>query len=304
MVAALLADLFESHRAPLLSVAYRLTGGVVDAEDAVGETWLRLTGTHQSEIDELRPWLIAMVGRICLDHMRGAPARRETYVGQWLPEPVVTKPAASGVSDPLETVVRQPECRMAMMVALDALTPERRLALVLHEAGLSFEEIADILEVPVAQARSAAEQGRETVRDVPAPVSDTEHDAAVRKLLAALESGDEAAVVAALHPDAVLMGDANGTTPTVTVVGGAERIAREMLALVRRYGIGASCDAATRYELATVNGRTGVVMNLDSATDEQDWHPARVVGFTVRDGVIWGAYDHANPAKLTGVRLG
>lgn len=301
MVAALLADLFESHRAPLLSVAYRLTGGVVDAEDAVGETWLRLAGTHQSEIDELRPWLIAMVGRICLDHMRGAPARRETYVGQWLPEPVVTKPGASG---PLETLVRQPECRMSMMVALDALTPERRLASVLHEAGLSFEEIAGILEVPAPEAQRAAELGRETVRDVPAPVSDTEHDAAVRKLLAALESGDDAAVVAALHADAVLMGDANGTTPTVTVVRGAERIAREMLALVRRYGIGASCDAATRYELATVNGRSGVVMNLDSATDEQDWHPARVVGFTVRDGMIWGAYDHANPAKLAGVRLG
>ncbi|MCP2317384.1 RNA polymerase sigma-70 factor, ECF subfamily [Nocardia amikacinitolerans] len=305
MVAALLADLFESHRAHLLSVAYRLTGSVGDAEDAVQESFLRLAGTHQSEIDDLRAWLTTVVSRICLDRLRSAASRRETYVGQWLPEPIVTGVTPSSTPDPLESVVRGQEYRLAAMVVLDELTPPQRVAFVLHD-GLSvpFDEIAEILGVTSDAARQLAVRARKAVAGVPAPVSDDEHEAAVHRLLAALATGDVAAVARALHPDAVLIGDANGTTSTaVNIVGGAEKIARFMLGLVRKYGIGDTDQAATRYEFATVNGQLGLVMNLDSETEEQDWHPARVVGFTVRDGLVWGTYDHANPAKLTGVRL-
>ncbi|WP_435590528.1 RNA polymerase sigma factor SigJ [Nocardia sp. bgisy118] len=305
MVSALIADLFESHRAHLLSVAYRLTGSVGDAEDAVQESWLRLAGTHQSEIDDLRVWLTTTVSRICLDHLRTAATRRETYVGQWLPEPIVTGVAPSSRPDSLESVVRGEEYRMAVMVALETLTPPQRVALVLHDgAAVPFEEIADVLGVSADDASQLAVQAREAVAGVPTAVSDVEHEAAVRRLLAALATDEVDAVATALHPDAVLIGDANGTTSTVVkIVGGAERIARFMLELVRKHGIGYSEQAATRYEFATVNGQLGLVMNLDSETEEQDWHPARVVGFTVRDGLIWGTYDHANPAKLTGVRL-
>ncbi|MET7767939.1 RNA polymerase sigma factor SigJ [Nocardia sp. NPDC005366] len=305
MVAALLAELFESHRAHLLSVAYRLTGSVGDAEDAVQESFLRLGGVHQSEIDDLRAWLTTVVSRICLEHLRSAASRRETYVGQWLPEPVVTGVRPSSAPDPLEAAVRRPECRMAMMVALDTLTAPQRVAFVLHEwLSVSFDEIAEILDIPVDVARQSAEQAGTAVGAIPGPVSDAEHESAVRSLLAALATGDADTVAASLHPDSVLIGDANGTTSTaVNIVGGAARIARSMLDLVRTYGIGDSTDAATRYEFATVNGQLGLVMNLDSETDEQLWHPARVVGFTVRDGLVSGAYDHANPAKLTGVRI-
>ncbi|MEV0295842.1 sigma-70 family RNA polymerase sigma factor [Nocardia sp. NPDC050710] len=305
MVAALLADLFESHRAHLLSVAYRMTGSVSDAEDAVQESWLRLAGVHQSEIDDLRAWLTTVVSRICVDHLRSAAARRETYVGQWLPEPVVTGVTPVGAPDPLEVAVRNQDCRLAVMVVLDTLTPPQRVAFVLHDGlSMSFDEIAEILGVCADAARQLAVVARRAVDDIPAPVPDDEHEAAVRRLLAALATGDVTAVAAALHPDSVLIGDANGTTSTaVNIIGGADEIARFMLGLVRKYGIGDSGDAATRYEFATVNGQLGLVMNLDSETDEQDWHPARVVGFTVRDGLVWGAYDHANPAKLTGVRL-
>ncbi|MGV9821562.1 RNA polymerase sigma factor SigJ [Nocardia xishanensis] len=305
MVSALIADLFESHRGHLLSVAYRLTGSVGDAEDAVQESRLRLAGTHQSEIDDLRDWLTATVSRICLDHLRTTAMRRETYVGQWLPEPIVTGVAPSGTPDPLESVVRGAEYRMAAMVALDGLTPPQRVAFVLHDGlAVPFEEIAEILCVSTDDVHLLVTQAREAVAGVPSAVADAEHEAAVRRLLAALATDDVDAVAKALHPEAVLIGDANGTTSTVVkIVGGAERIARFMLELVHTYGIGASEQAATRYEFATVNGQLGLVMNLDSETEEQDWHPARVVGFTVRDGLVWGTYDHANPAKLTGVRL-
>ncbi|MFC9892658.1 sigma-70 family RNA polymerase sigma factor [Nocardia sp. NPDC127579] len=298
MVAALLADLFESHRTHLLSVAYRLTGSVSDAEDAVQESWLRLAGVHQSEIEELRAWLTTVVTRICLDRLRSAAVRREAYVGQWLPEPIVTGVTGSRAPDPLEQVVRKQEFRLAAMVVLDTLTPPQRVAFVLHD-GLSvpFDEIADILGVSADAARQLAVRARKAVAGAPEPVADTEHEDAVRRLLDALAVGDVGAVTAALHPDSRMVGDANGTTSTaVNVIDGAERVARFLLGLVGKYDIGAAESAAVRYEFVRVNGQLGLVLRWNEG-------PARVIGFTVSDGTIWGTYDHANPAKLSGVRL-
>ncbi|WP_309234711.1 sigma-70 family RNA polymerase sigma factor [Nocardia sp. XZ_19_385] len=298
MVAAFLADLFESHRAHLLSVAYRLTGSVSDAEDAVQESWLRLAGVHQSEIDDLRAWLTTVVTRICLDRLRSAAARREAYVGQWLPEPVVTGMTASRAPDPLDQVVRKQECRLAAMVVLDTLTPPQRVAFVLHD-GLSvpFDEIADILGISADAARQLAVRARKAVAGVPEPVPDAEHEAAVRRLLDALSAGDVAAVTAALHPNSRMVGDANGTTSTaVNVIDGAERIARFLLGLTAKYDLGDAENATMHYEFALVNGQLGLILKRDDG-------PARVVGFTVSDGTVWGTYDHANPAKLSGVRL-
>lgn len=301
MVAALLAGLFESHRAHLLSVAYRLTGSVGDAEDAVQESWLRLAGAHQSEIDDPRAWLTTVVSRICLDRLRSAAVRRESYVGQWLPEPVVTARTPSSTPDPLETVVRKQEYRLAAMVVLDRLTPPQRVAFVLHD-GLSvpFDEIAEILDVSPEAARQLAVRARKAVADTPPPVSDAEHDAAVQRFLTALRSGDVRAVTAALHPDSVVIGDADGTTSTaVNILRGADRIARFYLGLVRKYGLdGSDVDPAYNYEFASVNGQLGLVVTAGYG------HPPRVMGFTIRDGLVWGTYDLANPAKLTGIRLG
>ncbi|MFQ6397815.1 sigma-70 family RNA polymerase sigma factor [Nocardia sp. KC 131] len=307
MVAALLADSFESHRAHLLSVGYRLTGSVGDAEDAVQESWLRLAGAHQSEIEDLRAWLTTVVSRICLDRLRSAAVRRESYVGQWLPEPIVTAVTPSGVPDPLDAVVRKQEYRFAAMVVLDTLTPPQRVAFVLHD-GLSvpFDEIAEILGVTADAARQLAVRARKSVANTPAPVSDGEHDAAVQRLLAALSAGDITAVTAALHPDSVMIGDANGTTATaVNVLGGADRIGRFLHGLARKYGLDGSQEIpAIELEFAVVNGQLGLVMRWTVAGDWPSTHRTRVMGFTVRDGLVWGAYDVANPAKLSGVHLG
>lgn len=307
MVAALLAGLFESHRAHLLSVAYRLTGSVGDAEDAVQESWLRLAGTHQSEIEDLRAWLTTVVGRICLDRLRSAAVRRESYVGQWLPEPIVTAVTPSSTPDPLEAVVRKQDSRLAAMIVLDTLTPPQRVAFVLHDGlAVPFDEIAEILGISAEAARQLAVRARKAVAHTPAPVPDAEHEAAVQRLLTALYSGDLARVTAALHPESTMVGDAGGTTSTaLNVIEGADRIAHFFLGIMRKYGLaGPDADPARDLEFAAVNGQLGVVVKGGLDADGVRPFPTRVIGFAVRDGLVCGAYDLANPAKLTGIRLG
>ncbi|WP_336086391.1 RNA polymerase sigma factor SigJ [Nocardia sp. SSK8] len=294
MVSPLLADLFESHRAHLLSVAYRLTGSAGDAEDAVQESWLRMAGVHQSEIDDLRAWLTSEVARICLDHLRAAVVRRKNYVGQWLPEPIVT---GSGPG-PLDHVVRDPECRMAAMVALEALTPPQRVALILHDGlGLPFAEIAGILDSAPDSAEQAAAEARTAVAGAPEAVVDDVHDLVVQRFLAALTTGDAAVVAATLHPEASFTGDAGGTVETaLEVVAGADTIARLALGLWRRH----LAEQALELGSATVNGQAGLVLTDPNSPFGR---PVRVLGFTVREEKIWAAYDFANVAKLSGARL-
>ncbi|MEV5838928.1 sigma-70 family RNA polymerase sigma factor [Nocardia sp. NPDC052112] len=306
MVAALLADLFESHRAHLLSVAYRLTGSAGDAEDAVQESWLRLAGAHQSEIEDLRGWLTTVVSRICLDRLRSAAVRRETYVGQWLPEPIVTGITPSTMLDPLEAVVRKQECSLAAMVVLESLTPPQRVAFVLHD-GLSvpFDEIAEILDISVEAARQLAVRARKSVAQAPPPVPDVEHAAAVRKFIAALSAGDIAAMTAALHPDSTMIGDANGTTSTaINVIAGADKVTRFLVGLIRKYGLDGSAEPTLEFEFATVNGQLGLVVYRVGPGYGRLEGPPRVVGFAVRDGLVWGTYDLANPDKLSHIHLG
>ncbi|MEU4839280.1 sigma-70 family RNA polymerase sigma factor [Nocardia testacea] len=308
MVATLLADLFESHRGHLLAVAYRLTGSVADAEDAVQESWLRLAGTSQSEIEDLRAWLTTVVSRLCLDRLRSAAVRRESYVGQWLPEPVVSPLTGVPGPDPLAAVVQRQEFRMAALVVLDQLTPPQRVAFVLHEGlQVPYAEIADILDITPEATRQLAARARKVVREqTPPAAADGEHEAAVQKLLVALGTGDARAVAAVLHPDAKMIGDAGGTTQTArNVIHGPDKVARLFLGLIRRYGLDRpGVDfVAEDMEFVRVNGQLGVLIHGRPGDGDHPGFPSRIMGFTVVDGVIQGAYDHANPAKLRGVRL-
>ncbi|MEV7398031.1 sigma-70 family RNA polymerase sigma factor [Aeromicrobium sp. NPDC092404] len=293
-----LVDTFEAERPRLLHVAYRLTGSVADAEDAVQEAWLRLART-ETGIDNLQAWLTTVVSRLCLDRLTSAVARRETYVGQWLPEPVVTP--VEGSADPLAAVVQQEDNRLAALVVLDVLPPDQRVAFVLHDAfGVPFAEIAEVLSIEPANARQLASRARKAVADPPPPVDDEEHDAAVGRFLAAMASGDLDAVLATLHPDALMIGDSNGTTSTAAqVVRGADKVARFYLGLLRRYGP----DSLGAMQPAMVNGQLGVVSRGWTGETEKLSSPARIGGFTVRDGLVWATYDVANPEKFSGVRL-
>ncbi len=290
-------EAFETERPRLLNVAYRLTGSVVDAEDAVQDAWLRLERADD-QIANLQAWLTTVVSRICLDHLTSAAVRRESYIGQWLPEPIVT---TEGSDDPLAAVVQAEDARFAALVVLDVLPPAQRVAFVLHDAfGVPFDEIAEALGVDSANARQLASRARKAVNDPPPPVSDDEHNEAVGQFLAAMATGDLNAIVATLHPDALVMGDANGTTNTaVNVIHGAEKFARFYLGLMRRYGEG-SLDAMFP---VLVNGQLGVATLGWQGETKKLSSPPRVAGFAVRDGKVWATYDIANPEKQGGVRL-
>lgn len=301
-VDALAAD-FEQHRPHLLSVAYRITGSVVDAEDAVQDAWLRLDRHGAEGIDDLRAWLTTVVGRICVDRLRSAVVRRESYVGQWLPEPIVTPLSGSRPADPLDVVVRDEDNRLAALVVLDTLNAEQRVAFVLHDGfGLPFAEVADVLAVSPAAARQAASRARKIVASAPPQADDEEHNAAVQRLLAALASGDVDAVVQSLHPDGRFIGDAGGTSKTApNVIAGPDRTARFMLGLAGMYGP----ERLLAVEPVLVNGRLGM-LHPGAPVDPASGKPAiarRVIAWTVQDGAVWAGYDMVNPAKLHGVRV-
>ncbi|MCW2839254.1 MAG: hypothetical protein JWR55_737 [Aeromicrobium sp.] len=298
-MSASLVDAFEAERPRLLNVAYRLTGSVADAEDAVQEAWLRLHRCDADDIRKLQAWLTTTVSRLCLDRLTSAAARRETYIGQWLPEPVVTSLDPS--DDPLSAIIEHEENRFAALVVLDVLPPAQRVAFVLHDAfGMPFAEIADVLGVDSVNARQLASRARRAVVDAPAPVPDAEHDEAVGRFLAAMAAGDLQAVIASLHPDARVIGDANGTTSTaVNVIRGPEKFARFYLGLLSRFGEG----TLDQMELVRVNGQLGVANRGWTRETTRLSSPPRIGGFTVRDGLVWATYDIANPAKHSGVRI-
>jgi RNA polymerase sigma-70 factor (ECF subfamily) len=297
MSTASLAETFQSHRSHLLAVGYRVTGSVADAEDAVQESWLRLAGTDVDSVENLRAWLTTVVARICLDRLKSAASRRETYVGQWLPEPVVTAWNAPS-ADPLELVVQSEDTRLAALVVLDSLSPPQRVAFVLHDGfAVPFDDVAAILGVSAAAARQLAARARKQVDATPSPVTDPEHDAAVTRLMAAMASGDVDLVAQALHPDCRMIGDSGGTTRTAArIVRGPDKCARFFLGLVAMYG----ADTLGSMSPASVNGQLGCV--TPGVVGERSF-PARVGGFTVRDGLVWASYDFANPAKLRGVTI-
>jgi RNA polymerase sigma-70 factor, ECF subfamily len=157
MTASTRVDEFEELRPHLLAVAYRLTGTVADAEDIVQDAWLRWDGSASSDsdvINDLRAWLTTVVSRLSLDQLRSAAHRRETYFGEWLPEPVVTELDGS---DPLSAVVASEDARFAAMVVLERLNPDQRVAFVLHDGfDVPFPEIADVLGISAASARQLA----------------------------------------------------------------------------------------------------------------------------------------------------
>ncbi|MCP3801054.1 sigma-70 family RNA polymerase sigma factor [Allokutzneria sp. A3M-2-11 16] len=299
-----LAERFTEHRAHLLGVAYRITGSLADSEDAVQEAWFRLSTADAAEIRELRGWLTTVVGRICLDRLKSATARRERYVGQWLPEPVVRPLGVPEQANPLDVVVQDDGLRMAALVVLHELSPEQRVAFVLHDAcSVPFTEIADMLGCSVAAARQHASRGRKAVAQADAPprVDLAEQRRVLESFLAAMATGDPAAIAQVLHPDAVLIGDSDGKARTAAQrMVGADKISRFTVGLMRMYGALAATESM-RFVL--VNGDLGLLFTESPGTDEFRPLDRRVTAMVVRDGKIAAMYDVVNPDKLTTVEF-
>ncbi|QYN17923.1 sigma-70 family RNA polymerase sigma factor [Amycolatopsis sp. DSM 110486] len=237
-----LAEQFETHRTHLRAVAYRMLGSLAEADDAVQEAWLRLSRADSAAVTNLGGWLTTVVSRVCLDVLRSRQSRREEPVGEQLPD-------GADTTDPETEAVMADSVGLALLVVLDTLSPAERLAFVLHDIfGLSFDEVAPIVDRAPAAARQLASRARRRVRGTPAGA---EADLARKRevvcaFLAASRGGDFAALVALLDPDAVLRADGD----VAKLVRGAENIAA---------GAGRFADRAAVSRPALVGGRPGII---------------------------------------------
>ncbi|MFI7212619.1 RNA polymerase sigma factor SigJ [Micromonospora maritima] len=298
-----LAGEFEAERGHLLAVAQRMLGSRSEAEDAVQETWLRCAGAladpaERARVRDLRGWLTTTCSRICLDVLRSARVRREAYPGQWLPEPVVRGlPAADGFApDPAERAVRADQLGTALLVVLERLTPEQRVAFVLHDVfAVPFGDVADVLAVTPEAARQLASRGRRAVHgpDVPRHSADlAEQRRVLSAFAAAVESGELDQLVRVLAPDVMSIGDSGGHFPAGRrPVVGTDAVGRLLLGL---YGQ-ARGRGALRGRPVLVDGTLG----WQSEFLHRDGRTIRMVtSFAVHDGRVTGVFNQLNPDKV------
>ncbi len=228
------------ERRHLLSLAFRMLGTVAEAEDAVQETYIRWYRMDQAERDRIevpRAWLTRVASRICLDMLGTARARRERYVGPWLPEPVPVSAFTEAPMDPLDQVTLDDSVSTALLVVLESMTPAERVAFVLHDVfAVPFAEIADIVGRTPAACRKLATSARARVSKAPArSVPRAEHDRVVRAFAAASRSGDLRRLTEILDPEVVLDSDGGGAVSAArNPVRGADHVARFILGLLRK----------------------------------------------------------------------
>jgi len=284
-------ELAERERRHLFGVAYRLLGTVADAEDAVQEAFLRWEQADRAAIANPAGWLTTVLTRYCLDQLRSARARREAYVGTWLPEPLV-EGADMTAEDPAERVTLDESVSLAMLVVLETLSPAERAVFVLHDVfGMEFEDVATTVGRTPAACRQLGARARRHVQERrPRFEPDAaEQRRVVAAFLDASARGDLERLLAVLDPTVVLRADGGGRVPAAgRPVQGAEQVARVVLAGQKWYpGLAGRAVA--------VNGGTGALMTLDDQL-------LAVVGVTVSDGRITEIDLVVNPDKLAGFK--
>jgi RNA polymerase sigma-70 factor, ECF subfamily len=278
-----LAAAFEELRPQLTRVAYGMLGSLAEAEDVVQEAWLRLTRADPAGIDDLRAWLTTVVGRLALDALGSARRRRESYPGEWLPEPVVEE---YGDDPTLDEAVST-----ALLVVLERLSPAERTAFLLHDVfDLPFEKVAAIVGRSPGAVRQLAARARTHVEDGKPrfPAGPDEELRLVAAFALAWQEGDHEALLGVLDPDAVFRADGGGIVNAAgRPLAGAERIARALLGL-RQSALRRGVEVAGR--LARVNGAAGLILVEDEATS--------VVSLTIDSGRIVAVDIVRNPEKL------
>jgi RNA polymerase sigma-70 factor (ECF subfamily) len=280
-----LAEQFEEHRGHLRAVAYKMLGSLSEADDAVQESWLRLSRSDASEVDNLRAWLTTVVARVSLNVLRSRRTRREEPLDVRVPDPVVT---ADDGTQPEHEALLADSVGLALLVVLDTLGPAERLAFVLHDMfGVPFDEIAGMVDRSPAAARQLASRARRRVQGAaPAPDADL---AAQRRVVdaffAAARDGDFEALVAVLHPDVVSRGDGGPGASAVT--RGAREVAARALTYAR---------LAPFVRPALVNGAAGAVVAPRG-------EPFSVMGFTVVGGRIVEIDAITDPERLRALDL-
>jgi RNA polymerase sigma-70 factor (TIGR02957 family) len=273
-------DPFVTHRGLLFTVAYEMLGSAADAEDVVQETWLRWADVDQAEVRDPRAYLVRIVTRQALNRLRTVSRQREDYVGEWLPEPLLTSPDVAADAELAENV------SIAMLTILETLGPAERAVFVLHEVfETPYDEIAEVVGKTPAAVRQIAHRAREHVaaRRPRMQVDRAEQEAALRKFIAAVTSGDVQGLVEMLAPDVVLIADGGGLVPAARKpLIGAERV----VAFLARVADLSDLVATT----AWFNGMPGARFNV--AGDDT------AVSLVVEDGLITRIYAIRNPQKL------
>jgi RNA polymerase sigma factor (sigma-70 family) len=275
-----MAERFEEYRTHLRAVAYRMLGSLTEADDAVQESWIRLSRTGASGVENLGGWLTTVTARVCLDMLRSRRSRREEPVGAEVPEPIVSQPEAAG---PEQEVLLADSVGLALLVVLETLAPAERVAFVLHDMfDLPFDQIGPIVGRSPAAARQLASRARRRVQGAATdPDADlTRQRDVVDAFLAASRGGDFGALVAVLDPEVVLRADAAAVRAGASgEVHGAAEVA------------GTFSGRARAVRPALVNGAAGAVWL-------QRGQPRMVFGFTISGGKIAAIDMLADPERI------
>jgi RNA polymerase sigma-70 factor, ECF subfamily len=283
-----LARRFERSRARLHAVAFRMLGASGEAEEAVQEAWLRLDRTDPEEIDDLQGWLTTVVARICLDMLRARRARREEPLGPHVPDPIVSPVEGA---DPAHEAVVADSVGLAMLGVLETLSPEERVAFVLHDSfSVPFEQIADLLNRSPVAARKAASRARKRVEgETTAPDVDLERQReVVDAFFAASREGDFDALVGVLDPEIVLRADGGEARPSAThVIRGAVEVASRAMTFAR---------LSPFVRPVLVNGVAGALVVPEGEVFS-------VMAFTVAGGRIAAIDILADPNRLDGLEF-
>jgi RNA polymerase sigma-70 factor, ECF subfamily len=277
---------FSRYRTLLFSIAYRMLGSVADAEDVLQNAFLRWKGTDENEVRSERALLVTIVSRLCINHLQSARVQREEYVGQWLPEPVVTDPAADAFS-----IIRTDESlSLAFLVLLERLTPQERAVLLLRDVfDYDYAEIARTIGKDEANCRQILRRAREHVADMRPRfgASIERKEELLARFLDATSSGDLSGLVALLANDVRLHADGGGKGPAIpNLVSGADRVARALLG-----GLSKFVPRTLISRKLQINGEPGVVSYLDR-------RPFSVVTLAIAGDRIQDVYIVTNPEKL------
>lgn len=277
---------FVAHRNLLFTVAYEMTGSAADAEDILQETWLRWANVDLEQVRDQRAYLVRIATRLALDRLRAEKRRREMYVGEWLPEPLRTKPDVADDVDLAESV------SMALMLVLETLSPTERAVFVMRETfDFSYDEIAAAVDKSPGAVRQIAHRARRHVearrpREV---VSRDEARAALESFQRAVEVGDVQGLLDVLAPEVVLIADGGGVRQAMLrPVSGAEKVARMILGGLSKHAVVFTADPTM------VNGSPALIIRIDGELDG-------VMAARVEGARITGLYYVRNPEKLSRV---
>ncbi|MDF3143291.1 MULTISPECIES: RNA polymerase sigma-70 factor [unclassified Streptomyces] len=284
------ADEFETHRPRLFGLAYRMLGSAEEAEDTVQDAYLRFSAADRARIEHPAAWLAKVVTNLCLTRLTSARARREQYVGPWLPEPVVT---SDGTLGPLESAEQRDAVSMAMLVLLERLTPTERAVYVLREAfAYGHREIAGVLDLTEANCRQLYRRAVQRVSEARSRFesSSERHEELVTSFVAAARDGDLSGLEKLLAADVVWSSDGGGKVSAARrPIEGREKVFRFLVGATRTFLAGLD------FTVIEINGSTALASWAGDTL-------LSVVAFELRDGVVAHAWAMVNPDKLEFVR--